>query len=451
MTKRALWLLTFVLGACSSGGGGATPDGAAGNMQRDDRRALPTGARRRHDGRSGDDGRRRQRDGRRRQLRRNVGRRGRHRIPAPTGTERHGARPVGTTPPAAWTNVTANLAGMASECGNTSLLAAAPGARHAAHDGGQAWLVGQHRRRRELAAALGHRGNAADHEPRLVLRLRPRAPDDLLGVGHLQRPGRVPNHRRRSDVLRARRRAPHRLGQRRPRRSAAPDAARGRPRAEADALPLGRRRSDDLDERRRQPAHGHELLHQRARPRQEHPPRRLLGLRGRHRRRLPYDRRRQDPGHARHDGVRRRGSPVGVGRDDLLVPHLRQGPHQEHRSGQDVDADDHGRHLEDGPPHRAARRPDRCARPQDADDLHGQGRLVPARRRDASFHPTASPTRPTATRSSSSNSTAATQSSRTRSAAPASTTGRRRQGARGPRRSRSPGARPRSGAGCRPS
>ena len=67
---------------------------------------------------------------------------------------------------------------------------------------------------------------------------------------------------------------------------------------------------DDLDERRRQPAHGHELLHQRARPRQEHPPRRLLGLRGRHRRRLPHDRRRQDLD-ARHDGVRRRGRPCG--------------------------------------------------------------------------------------------------------------------------------------------
>jgi len=37
-----------------------------------------------------------------------------------------GVVPVGTTPPAAWTNVTANLAGMASECGNTQYLTAHP-------------------------------------------------------------------------------------------------------------------------------------------------------------------------------------------------------------------------------------------------------------------------------------------------------------------------------------
>src|SRR6185369_6250048 len=34
--------------------------------------------------------------------------------------------PVGETPPAEWTNVTANLAGMASECGNTPYLTAHP-------------------------------------------------------------------------------------------------------------------------------------------------------------------------------------------------------------------------------------------------------------------------------------------------------------------------------------
>ena len=37
-----------------------------------------------------------------------------------------GATPVGTTPPATWTNVTSNLAGMPSECGNTQFLAAHP-------------------------------------------------------------------------------------------------------------------------------------------------------------------------------------------------------------------------------------------------------------------------------------------------------------------------------------
>jgi len=37
-----------------------------------------------------------------------------------------GVVPVGATPPATWTNVTANLAGLASECGNTPYLAAHP-------------------------------------------------------------------------------------------------------------------------------------------------------------------------------------------------------------------------------------------------------------------------------------------------------------------------------------
>jgi hypothetical protein len=58
--------------------------------------------------------------------------------------------PVGPTPPAQWVNVTANLAGMASECGNTSYLAAHPMsdrllttvAKHglwASSDGGGSW------------------------------------------------------------------------------------------------------------------------------------------------------------------------------------------------------------------------------------------------------------------------------------------------------------------------
>jgi hypothetical protein len=37
-----------------------------------------------------------------------------------------GVTPVGATPPAAWANVTANLAGMASECGNTPYLTSHP-------------------------------------------------------------------------------------------------------------------------------------------------------------------------------------------------------------------------------------------------------------------------------------------------------------------------------------
>ncbi|HVZ73372.1 MAG TPA: hypothetical protein VHJ20_13420 [Polyangia bacterium] len=92
MTKRALCWLSIALGACSSGTGGTpTPPGTGGTVV-----------------------------------------------------------PVGATPPAAWTNVTANLAGMPSECGNTSLLAAHPArdmllttvAKHgvwASTDGGASW------------------------------------------------------------------------------------------------------------------------------------------------------------------------------------------------------------------------------------------------------------------------------------------------------------------------
>lgn len=44
----------------------------------------------------------------------------------PPHYEDGGITPVGATPPAAWTNVTANLAGLASECGNTPYLTAHP-------------------------------------------------------------------------------------------------------------------------------------------------------------------------------------------------------------------------------------------------------------------------------------------------------------------------------------
>jgi hypothetical protein len=61
-----------------------------------------------------------------------------------------GVAPVGPMPPAAWVNVTANLAGMPSECGNTPYLAAHPAfdllitsvAQHglwASSDGGTSW------------------------------------------------------------------------------------------------------------------------------------------------------------------------------------------------------------------------------------------------------------------------------------------------------------------------
>jgi hypothetical protein len=61
-----------------------------------------------------------------------------------------GVQPVAATPPAAWVDVTANLAGMPSECGNTSYLGAHPSydlllttvAQHglwASTDGGTSW------------------------------------------------------------------------------------------------------------------------------------------------------------------------------------------------------------------------------------------------------------------------------------------------------------------------
>ena len=179
----------------------------------------------------------------------------------------------------------------------------APGPRHADHqrrqkglwsstDGGTSW--------KQLWPSAGtqqitNRGSSIVFDPA--------APRHLLGVGHLQRPRRLPHDRQRRDVHAARRRAPHRLRQRRPGRCAAPDAAGGRPRAATDPLSVrGRRRH--LDQRRQEPALRHEFLHQRAGHRQGHPPGGLLRLRGRHRRRLPHDRRRQDLD-ARHRPPRR--------------------------------------------------------------------------------------------------------------------------------------------------
>ena len=129
MTKRALLLLTIIIGACSSSGGGATPDGAAGNTT--GAGGNTTGAAGSATGAAGSSG----------------GAAGM--IASPTGTG-GAVTPLGTTPPSAWTNVTANLAGMASECGNTSLLAAHPArdmllttvAQHglwASTDGGTSW------------------------------------------------------------------------------------------------------------------------------------------------------------------------------------------------------------------------------------------------------------------------------------------------------------------------
>jgi photosystem II stability/assembly factor-like uncharacterized protein len=68
----------------------------------------------------------------------------------PPHTGGGGIQPVAPTPPAMWVNVTANLAGMPSECGNTSLLASHPStdmlittvAQHglwSSTDGGASW------------------------------------------------------------------------------------------------------------------------------------------------------------------------------------------------------------------------------------------------------------------------------------------------------------------------
>jgi hypothetical protein len=150
MTKRAFWLLAIVLGACSSGGGGGSPYGAAGNAagaaggtagaaggSAGATAGITGGAGSTSAaGSSGTAG-----------TTPSSGAAGM--IPSPPGTGGE-VTPVGATPPAAWTNVTANLAGMPSECGNTSLLAAHPArdmllttvAKHglwASTDGGASW------------------------------------------------------------------------------------------------------------------------------------------------------------------------------------------------------------------------------------------------------------------------------------------------------------------------
>jgi hypothetical protein len=151
MTKRAVWLLTCVLGACSSGGG-ATPDGAAGRSAgaaggaagaagKPEGVAGATGGA----GTSGGAGGAGPTGGAGATSTAGVA----GMIPPPTGAG-GAVTPVGATPPAAWTNVTANLAGMPSECGNTSLLASHPArdlllttvAKHglwASTDGGASW------------------------------------------------------------------------------------------------------------------------------------------------------------------------------------------------------------------------------------------------------------------------------------------------------------------------
>jgi hypothetical protein len=151
MTKRELWLLTILLGACSSGGGGASPDGAAGNVA--GTAGHTTGAAGNATGAAGDatgeagttSGAAGEAGGAGATSAAGAG----GTITPPTGAG-GAVTPVGTTPPAAWTNVTANLAGMPSECGNTSLLAAHPArdmllttvAKHglwASTDGGASW------------------------------------------------------------------------------------------------------------------------------------------------------------------------------------------------------------------------------------------------------------------------------------------------------------------------
>jgi hypothetical protein len=154
MTKREVWLLTCVLGACSSGGG-ATPDGAAGNSS--GAAGIATGAAGNPKGAAGATGGAGTSGGA--GATGGVGPTGGAGatsaagaagvIPPPTGAG-GAVTPVGATPPAAWTNVTANLAGMPSECGNTSLLASHPArdmllttvAKHglwASTDGGVSW------------------------------------------------------------------------------------------------------------------------------------------------------------------------------------------------------------------------------------------------------------------------------------------------------------------------
>ena len=286
-----------------------------------------------------------------------------------------GVTAVAATPPADWTSVTANLAGMTSECGNTPYLVSHPATDMlitsvakqglwASTDGATSW--------KQLWSAAGtmqitNRG--------FVDRLRSRARRDAFWEsGIYNGPRRLSHDRQRRDVFAALGDAHHidsvSVDLLRP---AAHDAARGRPRAEADALSLdGQRR--DLDERGPQAALGLELLHERARHRQEHTP--SSGARATRAAPTASFARRTAASDvdAPHGRVGRLDAALGLGRDDLLGALIYDnGLIKSTDQGNLVDAAHQERRPQDRAPHRAARRAHRRRRPEDAHDLDRQG------------------------------------------------------------------------------
>ena len=181
----------------------------------------------------------------------------------PPHTADGGVRPVAPTPPAMWVNVTGNLAGMASECGNTSYLAAHPSTDMlitsvakqglwSSTDGGASW--------KQLWPAAGtqqitNRGSSMVFDPAHA--------DTFWESGIYNGPG-VYRTTDNGATFTALGDAHHidsvSVDLCRP---PATNAAGRRARAETYPLSLGRRRRH-VDQRRREPARRHELLHERA-------------------------------------------------------------------------------------------------------------------------------------------------------------------------------------------
>ena len=247
-----------------------------------------------------------------------------------TGAAGMTVTPVGETPPATWTNVTANLAGMASECGNTPYLTAHPASDMlitsvakqglwSSTDGGASWT--------QLWPAAGtqqisNRGSSIVFDPAHA--------DTFWESGIYNGPGVYRTTDNGATFTP--------LGDARHIDSVSVDFAD----PQRQTLLAGGheqkqtlyRSADgvrDLDQRRPEPARRHELLHERPGHRQEHSPGRLLGYAGR-----------TDgvfrPPTAATPGRRRRAhrrppAVVALGRHDLLVAHLRPRPHQETDQG----------------------------------------------------------------------------------------------------------------------
>ena len=144
-------------------------------------------------------------------------------------------------PPSKWTNVTANLANMASECGTLTMISAKPGSNMviagiakqglwATTDGGTTWA----KLGKDDAAQITNRPSSIVYDPD--------HPDVFWESGIYNGQGVYPNRRRRQDIQAARNAtALHNdSGQRRFRRSGAQDASCRQSRDHAEALALHR-------------------------------------------------------------------------------------------------------------------------------------------------------------------------------------------------------------------